>query len=63
MNVFNDTVAPLVSINLANTPTSATAQTIAGEVSDNGTLANVTVQVGSATRSRHRSPAAPGASR
>jgi len=49
VNVFNDSVAPLVSINLATTPTSATAQTIAGEVSDNGTLASVTVQVGSAT--------------
>lgn len=49
VNVFNDSVAPLVSINLATTPTSTTAQTIAGEVSDNGTLASVTVQVGSAT--------------
>jgi chitinase len=47
VTVFNDTVAPTVSVNPVSTPSVATSQTISGSVSDNDAVANVTVQVGS----------------
>ena len=48
VTVFNDTVAPTLSINPVNTPSMATSQTISGSVSDNDAVASVTLQVGSA---------------
>ena len=49
VTVFNDTTAPLVSINPVSTPTSDPAQAISGSVSDNDAVSSVTVQVGSGT--------------
>jgi chitinase len=48
LTVFNDTSAPVLSINAVSTPTTSSSQTISGSVSDNVAVATVTVQVGSA---------------
>lgn len=47
VTVFNDSVAPALSINQVSSPSTATSQTISGSVSDNDAVANVLVQVGS----------------
>jgi chitinase len=47
LTVFNDRVAPLLSINAVSSPVAVTSLTISGQVSDNDAVAKVTVQVGS----------------
>jgi len=47
VTVFNDSAAPILSINPVATPSTETSLTISGSVTDNGAVAGVTVQVGS----------------
>ncbi|MSM38711.1 MAG: hypothetical protein GJT30_03695 [Geobacter sp.] len=46
VTVFNDTVAPILTVNQVSTPTTSTTQLLSGTVSDNNAVASVTVQVG-----------------
>jgi chitinase len=47
VTVFNDSIAPVVSINPVAAPSTATSQAVSGSVSDNDAVASVTVQAGS----------------